>query len=311
METMECGGSLLVKTLAGGQRFAKTSAEAAGSVQSLRRAVSIMKAIAAKGEGATLTDISRATNLAISTAHRLLTTLQQDRFVQFNADSARWEIGVDAYTVGSAFLTFRDIARGARPLLRRLMEESGETANLAILSDDMAVYTEQVESRQTMRAICKPGGRVVLHSTSLGKSMLAAMRPEEVARILKARGMTRFTRKTIDTPTQLAIHLSKVRAVGYAVDDEEHSPGLRCVAAAVMNEHCEPIGAISISGPAIRVSHERLPQLGSLVRSIANALTIELGGKSAITAQSEAEQGLAKPDAGQMPRSRSQIVSPT
>ncbi len=143
-----------------------------------------------------MTDISRATNLAISTAHRLLTTLQPDRFVQFNADSARWEIGVDAYIIGSAFLNFRDIARGARPLLRRLMEESGETANLAILSDDTAVYMEQVESRQTMRAICKPGGRVALHSTSLGKSMLAAMRSEEVARIPERRGMTRITLPT-------------------------------------------------------------------------------------------------------------------
>jgi IclR family acetate operon transcriptional repressor len=301
----------LVETLAGAPILTKTSPEKAGSVQSLRRALSIMKAIAAKSEGTTLTDIARVTNLATSTAHRLLTTLQQDRFVQFNTDSARWEIGVGAYTIGSAFLNVRNIAKGARPLLRRLMEESGETVNLAILSDDMAVYMEQVESRQTVRAICKPGGRVALHSTSLGKSMLAAMRPEEVARILDTRGMTRLTRKTIDTPNQLALHLNKVRAVGYAIDDEEHTPGLRCVAAAVLNEHGEPIGAISISGPAIRVSHERLPQLGSLVRSIANAVTFEFSGRSAVAAQLETIGGPAKPAGGQIIRRRSQIVSST
>ena len=159
------------------------------------------------------------------------------------------------------------------------MEQSGETANLAILSDDMAVYTEQVESQQTVRAICKPGGRVVLHSTSLGKSMLAAMRPEEVNRILTTKGMVRFTRETIDTPARMAMHLSEVRASGYAVDDEEHTLGLRCVAAAVLNEHGEPVGAISISGPVTRVLRERLPQLGLLVRSIAEELTHELGGK--------------------------------
>jgi IclR family acetate operon transcriptional repressor len=258
----------------------KRTTEKADGVQSLRRALAIMRVIADASDGVTLTEIARATGLASSTVHRLLTTLQQDRFVQFKNDRARWAVGVEAFTVGSAFLGVRDIARAARPLLRRLMEQSGETANLAILSDDMAVYMEQVECLQTVRAICKPGGRVVLHCTSLGKSMLAAMRPEEVNRILMAKGMTRFTPKTIDTPARMTVHLSEVRAAGYAVDDEEHSQGLRCLAAPVLNEHGEPIGAISISGPAIRVARERVPQLGSLVRAIASELTFELGGRS-------------------------------
>jgi IclR family acetate operon transcriptional repressor len=258
----------------------KRSIERAGGVQSLRRALAIMKAIAASGDGATLTEISRATKLASSTVHRLLTTLQEDRFIQFKSDGARWFVGVDAFTVGSAFLGVRDIARSARPLLRRLMEQSGETANLAILNDDMAVYTEQVECLQTVRAICKPGGRVVLHSTSLGKSMLAAMRPEEVHRILTTKGMTRFTSETIDSPGRMTAHLNEVRAAGYAIDDEEYTLGLRCVAAAVLNEHGEPTGAISVSGPTTRIGRERLPQLGGLVRAVAGELTRELGGRN-------------------------------
>jgi IclR family transcriptional regulator, acetate operon repressor len=269
----------------GAEPRAKRTTERIGGVQSLRRALSILKVIAAAGDGVTLTEIARATDLASSTVHRLLTTLQQDRFIQFKSAGARWLIGVDAFTVGSAFLGVRDIARGARPLLRRLMEQSGETANLAILSDDMAVYMDQVESLQTVRAICKPGGRVVLHSTSLGKSMLAAMRPEEVNRILTTKGMSRFTRRTIDTPARMAIDLNEVRAVGFAIDDEEYSTGLRCVAAAVLNEYGEPIGAVSVSGPAIRVSRERLPQIGALVRTIANELTLELGGRAAAPAR--------------------------
>ncbi len=274
------GEGQLARIRTGEEPRRKRTTEKSGSVQSLRRALSIMRVIAATADGMTLTEIARATNLALSTVHRLLTTLQQDRFIQLKNDGARWTVGVDAFTVGNAFLGVRDIARAARPLLRRLMEQSGETANLAILSDDMAVYMEQVESVQTVRAICKPGGRAVLHSTSLGKSMLAMMRPEEISRILTAKEMTRFTPKTIDTPARMAIHLSEVRAVGYAVDDEEYSAGLRCVAAAVANEHGEPIGAISISGPAIRVARERLPQLGSMVRSIATELTQELGGRT-------------------------------
>ena len=284
----------MARASANGEAYRKRTTEKTGSVQSLRRALSIMKVIAGASDGATLTEIARATNLASSTVHRLLSTLQQDRFAQFRTDGARWQVGVDAFTVGSAVVGVRDIAKGARPLLRRLMEESGETANLAILNGDMAVYMDQVESRQTMRAICKPGGRAVLHSTSLGKSMLAAMRPEEMTRILTERGMTRFTRNTIGTPAEMAIHLAEVRLIGYAIDDEESSPGLRCVAAAVLNEHSEPIGAISISGPAIRVARERLPQLGSLVRVIASELTLELGGRRPASTPRDAPEAPSK-----------------
>ena len=108
--------------------------------------------------------------------------------------------------------------------------------------------------------------------------MLAAMRPQEVSRILTTKGMARFTPRTVASPAQMAIELNDVRAAGYAVDDEEYSAGLRCVAAAVLDEHGEPIGAISVSGPAIRVTRERLPRLGCLVRAFADELTLELGG---------------------------------
>ena len=159
------------------------------------------------------------------------------------------------------------------------MEQSGETANLAIMDDDMAVYMGQVESRQTMRAICRPGGRVFLHSSALGKSMLALMPPGEVARILAAKGTARLTQRTRDTPALLAADLAEVRARGYALDDEEYAPGLRCVAAPVMDETCRPRGALSVSGPGIRMTRERVRELGPFVRAMADELTVELGGK--------------------------------
>ena len=261
-----------------GEQIRRPPREKSDNVQSLTRAVGILKVVAAAGQGATLTEISRATGLPSSTVHRLLATLQQERFVQFRTEGSRWQVGRDAFTVGSAFLAARDFAKAARPFLRRLTDITGETANLAILNNDVAIYLEQVESPLSVSAICKPGGRVVLHCTSLGKSMLAAMPPTEVSRILQAKGMTRFTRNTVDTPARMAINLSEAQAAGYAVDDEEHSVGLRCVAAAVFDQRREPIGAISVSGPAVRVARERVPHLGRLVRSVADELTLEYGG---------------------------------
>ncbi len=249
------------------------------SVQALTRALAIVKVVAAREDGATLTEVAQVTRLAPSTAHRLLTTLQQDRFVQFQADGARWIIGVGAFIVGSAFLQTRDVVRSARPYLRRLMEESGETANLAIIDGDMAVYMGQVECRQAMRAICKPGGRVFLHSSALGKALLASMPEAETRRALTTAGMAKFTTRTTSTLSRFIEELARVRAAGYAFDDEEYSPGLRCVAAAVTDETGTPLCAISVSGPAIRVARERLPTLGALVRTVAAELTVDMGGK--------------------------------
>jgi IclR family transcriptional regulator, acetate operon repressor len=250
-----------------------------GNVQALTRAILILKAAAASSDGLTLTEIVRATGLAPSTAHRLLTTLQQDRFVQFDPSQGRWRVGLGAFTIGTAFRPARDIGRSARPFLRRLAETCGETANFAILEDDMAVYLSQAPNREDVRTICKPGGRAFLHSSSLGKSMLALMPSGDVNRILESKGMVRFTERTIDTLSRMAEDLAEIRTLGYAVDDEENTLGLRCVAAAVTNEHGEPIAAISVSGPTARIPRTRVPNLGPLVRAIADELTRELGGR--------------------------------
>ncbi len=277
----------------------KPAPKRAASVQALTRALAIMKVVAAHEDGAALTEIVRATRLAPSTAHRLLTTLQQDRFVQFQAEGARWSVGVQAFVVGNAFLQTRDVARSARPYLRRLMEESGETANLAIIDDDMAVYLGQVESRQPMRAICKPGGRVFLHSSALGKAMLATMPAAEIRRILAAKGMAKLTARTTSTLTRLTADLALVQAAGYAVDDEEYTQGVRCVAASVADETGAPLCALSISGPTLRVTRERLPTLGAIVRSAAAEFTAEMGGQlhSAIRKKGEPPSRPVRPAA--------------
>lgn len=250
-----------------------------GRVQALSRALSLMSILARERDGASLTDAARAAGLAVSTTHRLLTTLQQDRFVSFDKESLRWSIGVQAFTVGTAFLQTRDIARTARPYLRRLMEETGETANLAVEDEGMAVYLAQVECRQTMRAIGRPGSRVFLHSSSLGKALLSVLPEAEAMALVARHGLGVMTRRTIADPEKLRRHLGEVARRGYAVDDEEYAPGLRCVAAVVCDEASRPLGAISISGPTIRVARERVPALGAVVRKLADDLTRELGGR--------------------------------
>ena len=252
-----------------------------GRVQSLTRALALLNLLAQHEDGMTLTDAARAAGLAPSTAHRLLTTLQHERFVRFDGENARWLVGLQAFSVGSAFLHTRDLGRSARPVLRRLVDETGETANLGVEDDGMAVYLGQVQSRQLMRAIVKPGGRVFMHGSGVGKALLAALPPAEAVRIVRQRGLPVFTPRTITDEARLLRHLEEVRARGFAVDDEEYAVGLRCVAAAVFDEDGAAMGAVSVSGPAVRVTRERVGELGEAVRRGADGLTLDLGGRRA------------------------------
>ncbi|MBV9289920.1 MAG: helix-turn-helix domain-containing protein [Hyphomicrobiales bacterium] len=229
-------------------------------------------------EGATLTDLARQVGLPSSTAHRLLITLEQERYVRFNNDGRLWSIGVQAFITGCAFTKNRSLARLARPHMRRLMEESGETVNLAVEDQGEAVYLAQIECSQMMRAFARPGTRVPLHCSAVGKAIFAAASDRALAKILHQRGMPRLTVKTITTPAALRAELETVRTRGYALDDEEHAAGLRCVAAPIFDETGEAIAAVSVSGPIVRIGEARLAQLGEMVIASARAISADMGG---------------------------------
>jgi IclR family acetate operon transcriptional repressor len=248
-------------------------------VQSLNRGLALLERIADNAEGVTLTDIAQQVGLAPSTAHRLLLTLAQSGFVRQNEELGKWYVGVKAFTVGNAFLGVRDIVETSRPFLHKLMESSGETANLAVLEEGEAVIVSQVECHELMRMVVPLGTRTPVHASGVGKALLSAVTEFEVAAILHRHGLTRYTEHTLDTPAKLKQNLEQARDTGYAVDDEEHAVGLRCVAAPVYDEQGKPVAAISISGPRSRIPDARLRELGTLTRQIAQDITTHIGGR--------------------------------
>ena len=248
-------------------------------VQSLVRALAIVNRLAGADDGIGLTEVAQQVGLSPSTAHRLLTTLEQERYVHFDPERRLWSVGVQAFVAGSAFLKTRSLAGVARPHMRALMELTEETVNLAVEDQLEAVYLSQVECRQMMRAFARPGGRVPLHCSSVGKALLSAIPDNQLGAILHRRGLPRVTVKTLHTTASLRADLAETRQRGYAVDDEEHAVGLRCVAAVVFNENAEAIGAVSVSGPMARISDARIPLLGQTVRAAADAITGQLGGE--------------------------------
>jgi IclR family acetate operon transcriptional repressor len=246
-----------------------------------------LKALAVTSDGMSLSELALVVGLPISTTHRLLTTLEAERFVRLDPAEGHWQIGVEAFRVGNAFARTRDLAAIARPHLRRLMEETGETANLYLAVDGEAVCMAQVECRQTMRAIARPGGRVPMHASGVGKAILAGLEADEVQAILRRHGVPRLTERTIDTPGRLEAALGGIRRRGWALDDEENAIGLRCVAAAILDEHGRPSGAVSVSGPSVRIPDERLAELAAAVRRTARELTRATAGRTPDEASSE------------------------
>lgn len=248
------------------------------TVQSLTRALTILTELAASERGLNLSETAARSGLAISTTHRLLNTLHQKNFVHFNQDEGIWTIGPQSFIVGNAFLHTRDLSQIARPIMRELMENTGETINLAVEDQGEAIYMAQIESFMTMRAITKPGGRAPMHASGVGKSLLANMSEEAVNRILMRHGMPKLTEKTLVEPEKLKRQLTDIRKKGYAVDDEENAVGLRCIAAVICDETGQAVGAISLSGPAVRVRKDMTADLGEAVKKAARCITAGLGG---------------------------------
>jgi IclR family acetate operon transcriptional repressor len=249
-----------------------------GGVQSLMRALSILDALADSDDGLTLTVLARKVGLPPSSAHRLLTTLQRKRFVRFDGAAMAWHVGVQAFVVGNAFARSRDVVALAEPYMRPLMEECGETVNLYVRNRDEAICMAQVQSREMIRAISRPGGGVGMNRSAAGKAMLAHLLPSEVAEIIARNGMSRATRNTIVSIRRLNAELAKTRMRGFALDNEEFAVGLRCVAAPIFDERGTAYAALSIAGPLARMADSRLPLLGDTVAATARSVTAELGG---------------------------------
>ena len=249
-----------------------------GGVQSVDRALVIIETLAEDDEGYRLTDLAVRTGLSPSTVHRLLTTLEKRRFVQFDRDESTWHIGAQSFAVGSTFVRRRNFVTQALPYLRKLRDQTRETANLAVVDDGAMVVLTRVESREIMRSVTKVGGRVPMVASGLGKALLSTYSEEDVFAIIQREGMPRLTSKSIVRAGELCKSLHDIRQQGYSVDDEEALTGLRCVSAVVYDDCSEPLAAISVSGKASRVPNDRLPVLGKLVREVAAELTMSLAG---------------------------------
>ncbi len=247
-------------------------------VRALDRGVTLLRALS-RDTGMILTDIARMVDLPPSTAHRMLVTLQRQGFAEFSESTQQWSVGLEAFRVGNAYLNNTNLVEVARKTLYRLMEETGETANLGIASHGKVVFISQVETDNPIRAFYRPGTRSHMHASGVGKALLSNLPRYEVESVLEKPGLPEFTPNTRTSWKALHADLEISRNRGWALDDEERYLGMRCIASNVHNSFGEAIAAISVSGPTVRFPVETIHELGPRVRQAAQAVTGMIGGK--------------------------------
>ncbi|MEL7256911.1 MAG: HTH-type transcriptional regulator BhcR [Pseudomonadota bacterium] len=251
------------------------------TIKSLDRAMEVFEFLS-EDQGKALSTLASDTGQSPATLYRILTTLEGRGLVEFDADAQVWYIGARAFVIGARFLRRTSLVERARPILRKLMERTGETANLGIQKGADVLFLSQVETHASIRAFFPPGTLSPMHSSGIGKALLAEMDDERLVRTLTGRTLEPFTPHTITSLDALRADLAETRARGYSIDGEERNLGMRCIAAPVFDMTQEAVAGISVSGPTSRVDVPSTTELSAAVKDAARELSFAVGGDVAV-----------------------------
>ena len=241
----------------------------------VERALDILEYLAGAGT-ATLADIVRDRGLPKSTAFVLLVTLRDRGYVIHNAEG-RYQLGLRLVNLGHSAVERIDITEVSQPVMSRLAADIKETVHLGVLSGTSVVQVGKAESPLAVKLTSYIGQLRPLHSTAMGKTLLAFLPADEREDLLRRITLARKTPRTITRPEVLRQELDEVCARGYAVDDEETNMGVRCVGAPIRNYTGRVVAALSVSGPAERIPLSRVPEVAQKVMAGAQEISRALG----------------------------------
>ncbi len=247
------------------------------SVQSLTRGLRILDALAEADGDLGMQEISRRVDLNISTVFRLIQTLEECGLVGKDRETGRYRVGMKLLGWSSRVLQAMDIRRQATPFLQELNEETRETVHLTVRDGDAAMYAVKFDSPIPLRIYSELGKRAPLHCTGVGKVLLAFTSREDRHSWLQRNSLHKFTQSTITEKKRLEKELGKISSQGYALDNEEHEPHVRCVAAPVFDYTGNIVAAISVTVPSVRMTKNRIAVLIRSVKETAEKISGSLG----------------------------------
>lgn len=246
-------------------------------IQVIDRAVAVLDCFTFDKPELSVGEVTLATGLHKATAHRILMALEYNGLVEQNQETARYRLGLKLFKLGHLTVARRDLRDVAKPYLRELVEETGETAHLAVLYADEVLYLEKVEGPHVLRMPSRVGRHIPTYCTSLGKAMLSCLGEGEIRRIIRTYPIHEYTPNTTSGIEELLKELERTRQRGFAVDDEEFELGLRCVGAPIRDYTGDMVGAIGVAGPSTRLTDKKISEIGVVVLKGATAVSSALG----------------------------------
>ena len=225
-----------------------------------------------------VTELSKRLRLHKNNVFRLLATLESRGYIEQNKATENYRLGLKALELGQTFIKQMGLLRQAKPILEDIVATCNETAYVAIYKENHIVYLDVVETSLTVRVVSRVGSRLPAYCTASGKVHMAHMTEEELEVLLDSVNLVQHTPTTIISPDSISAEMEKVREQGYAFDDEELDLGVRCIAAPIRDYTRRIVGAVSISGPTMRVSNARTEsELVPLVLKASAELSTRLG----------------------------------
>ncbi|MDR0137578.1 IclR family transcriptional regulator [Metabacillus idriensis] len=246
-------------------------------VKSVSRALDIITLVSLKKGGLGVTEIANQIDINKSSVYRILSTLVQYGYIEQDAETGKYKLGYKFLEISSKLLESIDLRAEARMYLQELENETNEVIHLVVYDQGEVVYIEKLDGSETLRMHSKVGKRAPMHCTSVGKAILAYLPSSVVLDILERKGLPMHTDKTITNKEDFLLELNSVRQKGYALDLEENENGITCIAVPIFDHMGNAIAAVSISGPTIRMTEERLEHLQSRMRNIGRQISLRLG----------------------------------
>jgi len=246
-------------------------------IQSVAHALDVLEEFRGDTDELGVTELSKKLKLHKNNVFRILATLQSRNYIEQNKSNDNYRLGIKCLELGQTFIHQRGLLKQAKPILQDLAETTGETSYISILRGNEVVYLDSVETSSTVRVISRVGLHMPVHATAAGKALVAFESDEELQKRF-AGEIPRMTNATKTRLDELMKDFAAIRERGYATDLEEFEEGLRCIGAPVRDYTRKVIGAISVSGPANRLTDERVDQLvGPEVDRAGKLLSARLG----------------------------------
>jgi DNA-binding IclR family transcriptional regulator len=247
-------------------------------VQSVDRALMILDILKQHPKGLGITELAHELNVAKSTAHRLVSTLETYDYVTQDRETSRYSLGLKFLEMQQVVMENMDIVAVAHPILEALTEECGEISHLVMRDHFDVVYIDKVESAvSTIRIYSRTGKRAPIYCTAVGKAIAAHFDEPLLQEYVEQSAFQPLTRHTISEPEAFKAALQKVLTDGYAEDNEEHEEGIRCIGAPIFNHLGQVPYAISITGPLARMTDARLQTLIPRLKQAAAAISRNIG----------------------------------